>query len=101
MGDYRIDIESSLIVPKKLNAEAARDSFIKMIKSSGFLEKDFEITVSKTEINPSLAKPTVKIEKKIKDKKKIKIETKKDEKRKKIKKVNVVRNRKRSSKRKK
>jgi len=48
MGEYRVRITADMTVPKKKNADFAKDAIISMIMGSGFEEKDFIIEIDKT-----------------------------------------------------
>jgi hypothetical protein len=50
MGTFRVHVEADFTVPKKQNAEATQTTVKKMIKRSGFEEKDFVISIDKTEL---------------------------------------------------
>ena len=65
-GDFRVRVEAEFTVPKKKNAETTKDKVVDMIKGSGFEEKDFIISIDRTElVENSLPVPIV-VEEKIK-----------------------------------
>ena len=54
MGTFRVHVEADFTVPKKQNAESTQDVVEKMIKKSGFKEKDFVISIDKSELIENL-----------------------------------------------
>jgi len=59
VGEYRVTLEAGFTVTKKKNAESTREAVIKMIKESGFEEKDFIISIDKSGLIEGLNKPEI------------------------------------------
>jgi hypothetical protein len=73
MPTFRVDVQAAFTVPKKQNAESVRDTVIKMIRESGFEEKEFIIKIDKTELVEGLQTPALKEIDPVKEKKEKKI----------------------------
>jgi hypothetical protein len=56
MGDYRVSLQAAFTVSKRRNAESTRDAVIKMIRGSGFDEKEYVIAIDRTELTEGLKK---------------------------------------------
>ena len=63
MGAFRVHVEAEFTVPKKQNAESTQTTVKKMIKKSGFEEKDFVISIDKTELIENSSPARTKVDK--------------------------------------